>query len=74
MNQQTQENPMESVILVPLNELHEDSKNARQGNGGAKGGGGGGGLATQGSAAIVQSTKKVSGALREVQVSPVPEL
>ena len=32
MNQQTQENPMESVVLVPLNELHEDPKNARQGN------------------------------------------
>jgi len=32
MNQETLENPMQSVVLVPLNALHEDPANARQGN------------------------------------------
>lgn len=32
MEAKTLENPMQSVVLVPLEELHEDPTNARQGN------------------------------------------
>lgn len=32
MESKTLENPMQSVVLVPLSELHEDPVNARQGN------------------------------------------
>lgn len=32
MKSKTLENPMQSVVLVPLNKLHEDPVNARQGN------------------------------------------